>query len=338
MPPPMCLVSSVEGWGLDELLHAVVGQLTYIHTCMHTYIHACTHACIHTYVHTYVHTCELLHAIVGELSASGGEKHGGARASCGEAGGDEGGEEGCFAAGASAGSAEGPRRGGSSLTRRTRVVSSGGSSSGGSLVDAAASGERCGAIVIETAMVRGVGMTMSVVVRAGMLRPDDWFVVGATCGKVRTLSPLQAGSGQAAVARGLKEFVNEASSGMAVRVSVAWKNDKDMGNGFDVGDSLHVLSPADALHIARYRAHRDTFLLLRTPWEEAQRSRLMRVPLLKDRKRLLQLRMRCLDGSGRLLPAGSTDATHDELAAVWVAELDKAASAMVPQEEVEALK
>jgi len=174
---------------------------------------------------------------------------------------------------------------------------------------------------------------MSVVVRAGMLRPDDWFVVGATCGKVRTLSPLQAGSGQAAVARGLKEFVNEASSGMAVRVSVAWKNDKDMGNGFDVGDSLHVLSPADALHIARYRAHRDTFLLLRTPWEEAQRSRLMRVPLLKDRKRLLQLRMRCLDGSGRLLPAGSTDATHDELAAVWVAELDKAASAMVPQEE-----
>lgn len=182
MAMPMCVVSSACGWGLDELVAAIVTQL-------------------------------------------------------GECGSDQGGAE--------SGGAEGEAEGVNGSRREAGDVAGGEAahivpSGGGGVAATEVVGERsgAGAIVIEAATLHGLGMTVVVVVRSGVLRTDDWFALGAVSGRIRGVSLLQAGTRRAGGKRGVKgelsEAVSEADTGRVARVSIASLNDKTFGSHFEV--------------------------------------------------------------------------------------------------------
>ena len=201
--PRLCLISASEGWGLEELVEAIVGRISTPNRqggdetpkdvereCDKQRSHSSTHG-------------------RGQDGVGGERGVGGLQA--GRVLGADG-----SAGGGSAGSA---------VVQDGDLVRDGGRA----LTTATACGEAGGAIVVETAKVRGLGMTMVVVVRAGVLQTNDWFAVGAASGKIRRISLLQAGGGRH------EETVDEVGAGRAARLSVSWRATKDHGNHFEVG-------------------------------------------------------------------------------------------------------
>lgn len=131
--------------------------------------------------------------------------------------------------------------------------------------------EEAAAVVIETSSQRGLGTTVLAVVRAGVLRPAQWFVCGATLGKIRQLhvprdsSPMRVGATATAAAGGggggvgggggggSLQQLEEAGEGTPVSLVVAWARNQPADATFAVGDELRVLPEARAKELAEYR-------------------------------------------------------------------------------------
>ena len=97
--------------------------------------------------------------------------------------------------------------------------------------------EEAGAVVIETSQRKGVGTTVLAVVRAGALRPGQWFVCGSTLGRIRKLfEPKDAAAGRVS-------WLPEARAGVPASLAVAW-HEGELSGCFEVGDELRVLPEA----------------------------------------------------------------------------------------------